>query len=320
MDAIALHQYGFDCAVASLGTSLTQEHAALLARYTEQVVLIYDGDEAGQNATRRAIPMLEAAGIGVKVLRMREAKDPDEFLKKFGADRFKLLLEEASNRVEYQLGAIARKYDLREDEQRIKFVHEAAELISTLGSPVQREVYGGRAAEAAKISQEAMKLEVSKALKRRLNRERRKQEQRDLSPAQALLPKSRSIRYDNLRSAMAEEAVIAMVLKEPHLLQELRQLDSAQFSSPLLGKIYGQLAARYDRGLEVSVGVLEELDGEEMSHLAGIVQRHQGPVNEQELRDCVAAIQAEHRAGSVSSAEDLLALRDKMKEQKGMKA
>lgn len=320
MDAIALHQYGFDCAVASLGTSLTQEHAALLARYTEQVVLIYDGDEAGQNATRRAIPMLEAAGISVKVLRMREAKDPDEFLKKFGADRFKLLLEEASNRVEYQLGAIARKYDLQEDEQRIKFVREAAELISTLGSPVQREVYGGRAAEAAKISQEAMKLEVSKALKRRLSREKRKQEQRDLSPALALQPKSRSIRYDNLKSAMAEEAVIAMVLKEPHLFQEIRGLDSTQFSSPLLGKIYGQLAARYDRGLEVSAGVLEELDGEEMSHLAGIILRHQGPVNEQELLDCAAAIQAEHRAGSISSDADILALRDKMKEQKGMKA
>ena len=93
MDAIALHQYGFDCAVASLGTSLTEEHAALLSRYTEQVMLIYDGDEAGQNATKRAIPMLEKAGLQVKVLQMRDAKDPDEFLKKFGADKFKLLFE-----------------------------------------------------------------------------------------------------------------------------------------------------------------------------------------------------------------------------------
>ena len=92
MDAIALHQYGFDCAVASLGTALTEDGAALLSRYTEQVVLIYDGDTAGQNATKRAIPILEKAGLQVKVLQMRDAKDPDEFLKKFGADRFKLLL------------------------------------------------------------------------------------------------------------------------------------------------------------------------------------------------------------------------------------
>ena len=111
IDVVALHQYGFNTAIASLGTSLTDDQAALLSRYTEQVVLIYDGDEAGQRATQRAIPMLEKAGIGVKVLQLKDAKDPDEFLKKFGADKFKLLLEESSNRVEYQLKAIAKKFD-----------------------------------------------------------------------------------------------------------------------------------------------------------------------------------------------------------------
>ena len=100
MDAIALHQYGFDCAVASLGTSLTEEHAALLTRYTDQVVLIYDGDEAGQRATRRAIPILEKAGLQVKVLKMKDAKDPDEFLKKFGADTFRIIEDEPERLVE----------------------------------------------------------------------------------------------------------------------------------------------------------------------------------------------------------------------------
>ena len=173
MDAVALHQYGFDCAVASLGTSLTEEHAALLSRYTEQVMLIYDGDEAGQNATKRAIPMLEKAGLQVKVLQMRDAKDPDEFLKKFGADRFRLLLEESSNRVEYQLRAIQKKHDLREDDQRIRFIDEAAEFISTLGNAVQREIYGSRVAEAAGITPESMQIEVKKAFKRRMAREKK---------------------------------------------------------------------------------------------------------------------------------------------------
>ena len=172
MDAVALHQYGFDCAVASLGTSLTEEHASLLARYTQQVILIYDGDEAGQNATQRAIPMLEKAGLQVKVLKMRDAKDPDEYLRKFGADRFRILLEESSNRVEYQLKAIQKKYDLNIDEERVNFITEAADFVSTLVSAVQREVYGNRAAEAAKISPEAMKIEVQKAYKRRLSREK----------------------------------------------------------------------------------------------------------------------------------------------------
>ena len=155
IDVVALHQYGFDNAVASLGTSLTEEQVALLSRYTEQVILTYDGDEAGQRAAQRAIPMLEKAGIQVKVLQMKDAKDPDEFLNKFGADRFQMLLEESSNRVEYQINAIRKKYDLREDDQKVRYVQEAAELICSLDSSVKREVYGNRVAESAGISSEA---------------------------------------------------------------------------------------------------------------------------------------------------------------------
>jgi len=238
MDAIALHQYGFDCAVASLGTSLTEEHAALLTRYTENIVLIYDGDEAGQRAAQRAIPMLEKAGLHIKVLQLKDAKDPDEYLKKFGADKFKLLLEESSNRVEYQLNAIAKKYDIREDEQKVKFITEAAEFISTLSNAVQREVYGHRVADAAKISYDAMKIEVNKAYKRRIAREKKRQEKSNMAPAQALQPKSRTIRYDNMKSAMAEEAVLAMVLRESALLDEIRDLSAEEFSSGLLGSVY----------------------------------------------------------------------------------
>ena len=176
IDVVALHQFGFDNAIASLGTSLTEEQVNLLSRYTEQVVLTYDGDEAGQRAAQRAIPMLEKAGIQVRVLQVKDAKDPDEFLHKFGADRFKLLLEECANRVEYQLAAIERKYKLSVDEERVQFIHEAAEFISTLPSAVQREIYGHRAADQGKISYEAMKLEVDKAFKKRVNREMKAQE------------------------------------------------------------------------------------------------------------------------------------------------
>lgn len=319
MDAVALHQYGFDCAVASLGTSLTQEHAVLLSRYTEQVVLIYDGDEAGQNATRRAIPMLEAAGIQVKVLRMHDAKDPDEYLKKYGADKFKILLEEASNRVEYQMGAIARKYHLNDDEERIQFLREAADLVASLPSPVQREIYGGRAAETAKVTPEAMKLEVDRARKRRENREKKQEEQKMLSPAQNLQPKSRTIRYEDIRSAMAEEVILANVFKQPSLLDQVGSLTAAQFSCPLLGRIFRQQQDRYKQGLEVSASVLDGLESDEMAHLAGILQRNQGPVNEQAFADCVRTVLESDRARNTVTEQDLLALRDKMKEKKGMK-
>ncbi len=320
MDAIALHQYGFDCAVASLGTSLTEEHASLLTKYTDQVVLIYDGDEAGQNATRRAIPILEKAGLQVKVLKMRDAKDPDEFLKKFGGDKFKVLLEESSNRVEYQLSAIRKKYDISVDEEKVKFIQECAELISTLSSPVQREVYGNRVAEAAKISLEAMKLEVNKAFKRRQERQRRQQEKKDLAPAQSLQPKSRTIRYDNIRSAVAEETVIAMAMRDGSLMDRIGMLKPESFSSELLGRVFRQMLQRHREGLEVSTAVLEDLSSEEISHIALICQRQQGPVSEQAFADCIRTVLNEHEKASVDSSDKLMALRNKLKESKGMKA
>ena len=319
IDVVALHQYGFDNAVASLGTSLTDEQAALMTRYADQVVLVYDGDKAGQNATQRAIPILEKAGLQVKVLQIRDAKDPDEFLKKFGADRFKLLLEESSNRVEYQLNAIRKQYDLREDDQRVKFLQESANLISTLGSAVQREVYGHRVAEAAKISYDSMKMEIEKAYKRRQYREKKKQESINLAPAKALQPKSRTIRYDNIKSAMAEEGVLAMILKDPALLDSAARLRGEEFSAAFLGKAFEQLRQRHASGLEVSLSVLTDLSEEEMSHIAGIAQRRQGPVNEQALSDCIRTIQGEHQRSNVSSEEDLLALRDQLKQRKGVK-
>ncbi len=319
MDAVALHQYGFDCAVASLGTSLTEEHAALLSRYTDQVVLIYDGDEAGQRATRRAIPILEKAGLQVKVLRMKDAKDPDEFLKKFGADKFKILLEDASNRVEYQLNAIARKYDIREDEQRVRYIQECAQLISTLPSSVQREVYGNRIAETGGISFDAMKMEIAKAYKNRLRREKKVQEKKDLAPVQAVQPRSRTIHYEDVKSAMAEEGVIAQGLQDPSLLDLCGDLQPEDFSSELLGRVYKQIRNCQDMGVRVNLAVLEGFDLDEMSHIAGIVQRQSGPVNERAMKDYIATIRAESQKRTVHTEDDLLALRNKLKESKGYK-
>lgn len=322
MDAVALHQYGFDCAVASLGTSLTEEHAALLSRYTEQVTLIYDGDEAGQNATKRAIPMLEKAGLQVKVLQMRDAKDPDEYLKKYGADRFRLLLEESSNRVEYQLRAIQKKYDLREDEQRVRFISEASEFISTLSSAVQREIYGGRAAEAAGITAESMKIEVNKAFRRRMAQEKKKQERIDLSPATNLQPKDRHIRYDNIKSAMAEERVIAMLLREPALLGSCGGLTGEAFSSQLLGRVFEQLVQNYKQGIDISLAALTDLTPEEAAHIALLLQRQDGSVSEQALSDCIRIIRTERQEQTVKSEQkndDLLSLQKQLLARKGLK-
>ncbi len=317
MDAIALHQFGFDCAVASLGTSLTEEHASLLSRYTQQVVLIYDGDDAGQNATQRAIPMLEKAGLQVKVLKMRDAKDPDEYLKKYGTDRFKILLESSSNRVEYQLDAIRKKHDLRVDEERVNFITEAAAFICTLGNAVQREIYGNRVAEAAKISADAMKIEVQKAYKRRMSKEKRKQEKIDLDPSRTVQPQSRQLRYENIKSAVAEECVISTIMREPALLDAIPELTPEDFSSPVLARVYAQQRGRYRDGQDVTFSGLTDFTPEEMAHIAGVLQKNDAPVNEQALRDCAGMIRMEHKSGQATTEEDIMEIRNRLQKRKG---
>ena len=313
MDAISLHQYGFDCAVASLGTSLTEEHANILAKYTDQVVLTYDGDEAGQNATRRAIPMLEKTGIQVKVLRMQGAKDPDEFLKKYGADRFSLLLDQSENQAEYRLESLKRKFDLTQDEQRVQFLQQAAELVSSFPSAVQREVYGARAAEAAGITTQAMKLEVDKAYKKRRRQEEKKQLAQDLSPARQLSPQIQGIRYDNVRSAMAEEGLLRQVLKEPELLRDI-DVTPEQFSSPLLGRAFAALQRQHAQGQTVTLSNLgEEFTPQEMSHLSQVAQRRDTTLSEQALKDYIRIITEEYANARLSGPEGLLQLAQRKK-------
>ncbi|MBE6932659.1 MAG: DNA primase [Ruminococcaceae bacterium] len=318
MDAIALHQYGFDCAVASLGTALTPEHANLLSKYTKQVVLIYDADEAGQNATRRAVPILEKAGLQVKILRLQGAKDPDEFLKKFGADRFKLLLERSENHAEYRLQNLTRKYDLTLDEQRVEFLKEAAQMISTLPNAIEREIYGARAAKAAGTTPEALKIEVDKAYRRRVSRENRAKERIALSPAVREQPAVRSIHYNNLRSAMAEEGLLRMLLREPTLFDKVSPLTAEQFSAPLLGKAFSLLQSRHFDGLQVSLaGLGEEFSPEELGHLTQVAQKRDELISDEAFADYRRIILNEAAKARLQSGEDLLALRDRLKQQKG---
>ena len=177
----------------------------------------------------------------------------------------------------------------------------------------------GRVAEAAKISLDAMRLEVNQAFKRKTYQQKKKQEKIDLAPAQALQPKSRTIRYDNIKSAVAEEGILRQILREPALLEQAKNLQESQFSSGLLGRVYGQLQQRYASGQEVSAAVLADLTPEEMSHITGIISRQDGPVSEEAFRDCVQTVLREHQASHVGTEDDLLALQKKLKERKGIR-
>ena len=316
LDTITLHQYGFDCAVASLGTAFTEEHAQLLAKYTNQVVLTYDGDEAGQNATRRAIPLLEKAGLQVKILRMQGAKDPDEFLKKFGADRFRVLLDQSENQAEYRLLTLQNQYDLTQDDQKVNFLREAAELISTFSSSVSREVYGARAAEAAGITPETMQHEIRRAYKRRRQREQKKQEQADLNIRAQIQPKSKGIYYTNPRSARAEEQLLTQILKEPGLLSSVKLLPE-QFSSPLLGKAFRLLKESSEQGRTVSLATLQgDFSPEEMSHLSALTEQDRSLVSDQVVQDCASVIRTEYEKTLRTGEDALMAMHARFRDKK----
>ncbi|MCI6256549.1 MAG: DNA primase [Clostridiales bacterium] len=319
MDTISLHQAGFDCAVASLGTSLTAEHAQLLSKYTKEAVIAYDGDGAGVKAAQRAIPILEKTGIQVRVLQMRGAKDPDEFIKKFGREAFAKLLDQSENHIDYRLRQIQVKYDLEDDAQRVEFLREAAAMLSTLSSPVEREVYGAKAAAAAGITAEAMAQEVKREYYRRVKQAKKQQERKDLTPAAQLQPREYGIRYANMRSGRAEEGVLRLMLLEPGLFRETGSLTAEQFSVPVLGKVYGLLQKRFREGRSTQLAALAgELTPEEMSHLAAILDRPEDLANSQQaLRDYISIIQTEalKRTGE-NQMDPLLAAREKYREKK----
>ena len=318
MDTISLHQAGFDCAVASLGTALTPEHAHLLSRYTKEAVIAYDGDTAGVSAAQRAIPILEKTGIQVKVLQVRGAKDPDEFIQKYGREAFQKLITGSENHIEYRLRQIQTKYNLEDDTQKVEFLRECAAMLATLPSPVEREVYGGRMAALAGVTPETMAQEIRREGDRRLRQARKQQERKDLTPAVQLQPKSYGIRYENLRSARAEEGVVRLLMMDPALVREAEELKAESFSSPLLGRVYGLLRRRLEAGLTTQLSTLAgELTPQEMGHLAAVLDQPENLTNGgRAMRDYKTIIQTEALKRGGGELDPLLAAREKFREKK----
>lgn len=310
LDIVTLHQAGFDNAVASMGTALTVEQTRLLSRFTKELVLCYDNDNAGKIATERALQILNNSEFSVKVLQLPRRfvdgayvkQDADDFIKFQGADAFERLLNGSENGIEFRMAQVAGKYDLSSDENRIAYCGEISELLCTLPGAVEREIYTVRAAEIAKITPDAMKLEVQRAFKRRAAKERRAQLRKDLNPAASLQPQERSLRYENIRSARAEEGVFRLLLQDESLFGQQVPLTQEQFSSPLLGKAFTLLWDLHEKGHALSLSALAgEFVPDEMSHLTAVCQQPESTQNgAQALSDYIRIIQTEanKRAGA----------------------
>ncbi len=212
MDVIALHAAGFPFAVATLGTAITPDHARVFAKYTQKVIISYDSDEAGQNAANKAMRLLGEVGLDVRVLKLRGAKDPDEFINRYGKDIFRNALEESKTGFEYRLEKLLSGYDLTVGTDKLKASRELCTLISEYESPIEREVYLSEAATKLELPAEVLRNSIEQ-IRRKQRRERAARESRE---AQASV-KNFGDRVNpeaakDLRAASAEEAVIGLLL------------------------------------------------------------------------------------------------------------
>ncbi len=317
IDVVSLHQAGFDSAVASLGTSLTPEQARLITRYAGEVVIAYDSDGAGQKAAQRAIGILEPLDLKVKVLQMEGAKDPDEYIKSRGAPAFSNLISGSANHMEFQLGKAAMNRDMNSPEEKVAFLKEAAAIIAKLPSPVEREVYAMRAAETADVAKSVVAEEVERVRKMKLAGAR-KQSERDAvrSVNTAAQPRERSLRYENSRSALAEEGVIRLMYLDPALLDGT-DLRAEEFSSPLLGRLYGILREKAEEHTPISIAALGAcFTAEEIGHITALLQKPEVLSNsDRALSDYIGIIRAEQSARTDS--DDLRERAERLRKTKG---
>ena len=327
IDVITLHQAGFDNVVATMGTALTEEHARILARYTKELVLCYDNDAAGKQSTDRVLNILKNANLTVRVLQLPNAfdaegkpikQDPDDFVKRFGPAAFEKCLNGSAGQNDYRLDSLQSKHDLSTEEGRLAYLKDAVATVAALQSPIEREIYSNKAAAAGGISAAAMAQEVARYRKDKAWRAKKLQAKKDLTPAAQLQPKARELRYENIRSARAEEGVIRLLLLDPDLLDQTASLGPDQFSSPLLAKLYVLLKQRHSQGLSLQLGALSGvLTPEEISHISGILEQPESRSNSsQALRDYIEIIETEAAKRGGSDLDPLLAARDKFREKK----
>ena len=311
VDVVSLHQAGFDSAVASLGTSLTDEQARLISRYTSEVILAYDSDSAGLKASGKAISVFEKLDVKVKVLRWKDAKDPDEFIKLKGAGAFRNLIEKAENQLDYRIETLRGKYDRSSPDGAADYLKAAIALIAAVPDPVRRNVYAGRIAEECGTSAEFVRKEIESARKRRLSKEQHSVPK----PSAGSLNDGISVRYDDIESAVAEEGVIRIVYLEPSLAPEARRLILPElFTSPELRHVYSVLLDKLESGQQLSSpnALSEELSSVEMSLFISVIDKPELRSSAADtLNDYIKRILS--RSGNRSGTPDFAALADELK-------
>lgn len=220
MDVIALHAAGIENAVATLGTAITSEQARIFSRYTKKVIISYDSDQAGQRAADKAFRLLQEVGVDVKIIKMEGAKDPDEFIKKFGVTRFNNLIDASKSRFEFETSRVLSKYDIRNMDEKIKASRELCEIIASYSSQIERDLYAGKMSRELELPVDSIKRDVNSIIRKRINLEKKAEGNEIYRKASGIGDRINPESASNIKASKLEEAIIGLMLYKQELLKD----------------------------------------------------------------------------------------------------
>ena len=306
MDVISLHQAGFENVVAPLGTAFTSEQANLIARYTKEIVLMLDADAAGQKAIKRASSILENTGLSVRVVVIPNGKDPDEYIKANGPDRFKALLEGAVSDIEYKLLMAADGLDLNSDDGRLKYLSAAAEIIATTDDVMARDIYIGRLSDKYGVSRTALNARVDELRKKNVRTQRKAEINKVIHPKFSkddLNPDRRR----SIKGTAAEETVVSILLNHPDFYNEVKEnLPSDKMITSLNRRIYELIIETLENGKSLDISVFAQtLLPAEVGYLVSLQNGNKGGNSPKTvLKDCISVILEENMLLNAANPSD----------------
>ena len=316
LDVISLAQAGFTGAVAPLGTAFTKEQARILAKYAKSIVVAFDNDSAGLKATDKAIRFLEENGIPVRVLQMQGAKDPDEFIKTYGKERFEQLLKRSKTPMEFQLEKLRAGLDLTDTAMRVDYLRQAVRVIAGIDSAVERDVYILKLSEELGITSDAVRSEVKSERGRRTRSELRKEIRSGEQELKGTYDRVNPDRASHLKAARNEELLIAILARHPDLWKEAeKNLPPENFITGFNRRVYSFLLEEYRVSPDAASPVFaKEFNEQEMARIMFFVNTavlHGEP--KEQLAECIQNIKKEGSkqldAGALSPEELMQRLR-----------
>lgn len=310
MDVIAMHQAGFTNAVAGCGTALTNEQVRLISRYTKEVILAYDADEAGRKALNKAIGLFKNTDIKVKIPALSGGKDPDEIIKTYGRDKFKGMLDGASNEIEFALFDLKNENNLNTTQGKIDFLNGAIRILCTV-SPIEQDLYLTRLSNELGVEKNSIRVQLDAYSKKYKNRQKRNEYK---SIVQDNIKENQKASFENnasIKQMKAEERIIALLLRYPDCRGLCGDFDADKFSSAFIKRIFSQIISRLNDELDVDlINFSGILTNEELGRLSGIIARTRESRDAvKEFSDCLAIVDEEyeksnHPSSSVMSDDD----------------